>query len=207
MNQEKIGNFIRSLRKEKNLTQKELADKLNITDRAISRWERGIGCPDISLLEELSKILDITILELLKGEHLEEKKEPTNINLIESIKFGKENTLFKIKKISNYFIIILITILSSIIIITNIKSIILENKSYNYKEYLKTREVKITTPPTIPINELIKESEYNTYGSGFSLRTTSGTSYSVLMHLCLRRLSCLISQLRDVLFYRYQAVL
>ncbi len=48
MENQKIGNFIKELRKEKNLTQKELADKLFITDRAVSKWERGLSCPDIS---------------------------------------------------------------------------------------------------------------------------------------------------------------
>ena len=68
MNTEKIGKFISIKRKEKNYTQKELALKLGVTDRAVSKWERGLGCPDISLLEDLSKILDISIVELLNGE-------------------------------------------------------------------------------------------------------------------------------------------
>lgn len=67
----KIGKFIKELRKEQNLTQKELANKLGITDRAVSRWERGVGCPDISLLSDLSKILNISISELLNGERIE----------------------------------------------------------------------------------------------------------------------------------------
>ena len=53
MNKQKIGDFIKKKRKEKGLTQKELAEKLEITDRAISKWERGINCPDISLLKDL----------------------------------------------------------------------------------------------------------------------------------------------------------
>ena len=70
MNCDKIGKFIATSRKKKGLTQIELADKLNITDRAVSKWERGKGCPDISLLEDLSKILDVSIIELLKGEKI-----------------------------------------------------------------------------------------------------------------------------------------
>jgi transcriptional regulator with XRE-family HTH domain len=73
MNQEKIGKFICELRKEKNLTQKELADKLNITDRAVSKWENGRGLPDLSLLMPLCKELDISINELLSGERLNKK--------------------------------------------------------------------------------------------------------------------------------------
>ena len=71
MNYDKIGKFIQEKRKEKNLTQKELAKKLGVSDKAISKWERGICCPDISLLKDLSSILDISINELLSGEDIE----------------------------------------------------------------------------------------------------------------------------------------
>ncbi len=64
----KFGKFIQELRKEKNMTQKELAQKLNLTDKAISKWERGIGFPDIAMLKPLSEIFNISIIELLNGE-------------------------------------------------------------------------------------------------------------------------------------------
>lgn len=64
----KIGKLIFSLRKEKNMTQKQIADLMNISDKTISKWERGLGCPDISLLPELSQILGINIEEILVGE-------------------------------------------------------------------------------------------------------------------------------------------
>lgn len=57
MNYDKIGSFIQQKRKDKGLTQKQLAEKLGVTDRAISKWERGQGCPDVSILEILSKEL------------------------------------------------------------------------------------------------------------------------------------------------------
>lgn len=68
MNQEKTGLFIAQLRKEKAMTQRELAARLGITDKAVSKWERGLGCPDISLLNSLSEILGVTTSELLNGE-------------------------------------------------------------------------------------------------------------------------------------------
>ncbi len=74
MNQEKIGKFIALKRKEKKLTQEELATKLGITDRAVSKWERGINMPDASLMLELSKILGISVNELLSGELIKEKE-------------------------------------------------------------------------------------------------------------------------------------
>ena len=66
MNQEKIGNFIAKCRKEKNITQSELAEKLGVTDRSISNWENGKNMPDLSLFKPLCKELDITINELIK---------------------------------------------------------------------------------------------------------------------------------------------
>lgn len=71
MDQCKIGKFIASCRKEKNLTQAQLAEKLNITDRAVSKWENGKCLPDSSIMIELCEILDITVNELLTGEKLE----------------------------------------------------------------------------------------------------------------------------------------
>ena len=68
MDCKKIGLLIKKKRLEKNMTQQELADKLHITDRAISKWERGLGAPDISLLQDLSNILELNISDVLSGE-------------------------------------------------------------------------------------------------------------------------------------------
>lgn len=70
MNQVKIGKFISECRKEKNMTQAQLAEKLNITDRAVSKWETGRGMPDSSIMLELCGELGITVNELLSGERL-----------------------------------------------------------------------------------------------------------------------------------------
>lgn len=68
MDNEKFGLFISSLRKEKGWTQLELANKLNITDKAVSKWERGIGFPDLKMIEPLAEILDVSILEIMHSE-------------------------------------------------------------------------------------------------------------------------------------------
>lgn len=73
MNQEKIGTFI-ARRKEKKLTQTKLASYLGITDRAVSKWERGKGLPDPVYMLELCRLLDISVNELLTGEFIEETK-------------------------------------------------------------------------------------------------------------------------------------
>lgn len=73
MDQIKIGKFISLKRKEKNITQSELAEKLNITDRAISKWENGVCLPDANNMPDLCNILDITINDLFSGEVLDMK--------------------------------------------------------------------------------------------------------------------------------------
>ena len=70
MNQEAIGKFISTCRKDKGLTQMQLAEKLNITNRAVSKWETGKSCPDVSIMLKLCDILEITVNELLSGERI-----------------------------------------------------------------------------------------------------------------------------------------
>lgn len=79
MDQIKIGRFIAALRKEKKMTQLNLAEKLGITDRAISKWENGRGLPDVSLMKHLCEILGITITELLNGERAQENVTPAQV--------------------------------------------------------------------------------------------------------------------------------
>jgi len=67
MQNEKVGNIIRKARLVQKMTQKELADKMNISDKAISKWECGSGNPDISLILKLSHVLEIDVQKLLKG--------------------------------------------------------------------------------------------------------------------------------------------
>ena len=61
MDSSKVGKLIFDLRKEKNMTQKELAEALYLSDRTISKWERGVGCPDVSLLSKLSEVFGVSI--------------------------------------------------------------------------------------------------------------------------------------------------
>ena len=74
MNQEKIGQFIKKIRQDNKLTQKELADKLGVTYQAVSKWENGKNVPDISILKEMSKMFNIDIEEILDGEKKDKKK-------------------------------------------------------------------------------------------------------------------------------------
>ena len=85
------GRFIAELRKQKGFTQKELAEKLMVTDKAISRWETGKGLPDTSLLKPLGDVLGVSITELLSGKRIEEvdmKEQADNI-ILESLNYSK----------------------------------------------------------------------------------------------------------------------
>ncbi|MDE6953987.1 MAG: helix-turn-helix transcriptional regulator [Erysipelotrichales bacterium] len=74
MNTKKIGLFISSCRKEKGLTQKQLADYIGVSDKSVSKWERGINLPESSLFIPLCETLDIQVQELLLGEHIEKNE-------------------------------------------------------------------------------------------------------------------------------------
>ena len=78
MNQQKIGKFICDLRKEKNLSQYQLADMIPISRQAVSKWERGITIPDSLVLIKLSEIFDVSINEILAGERIEKKSIKKN---------------------------------------------------------------------------------------------------------------------------------
>ena len=94
MDQKRIGAFIARCRKEKNLTQMQLAELLEITNQAVSKWETGRGMPDVSLLQPLCDVLGISLNELFSGEHIsaEEYKGKAEENI---------SKLFKEKQIAN----------------------------------------------------------------------------------------------------------
>ena len=115
MDAEKMGQFIYKLRTDKNLTQSQLADNIHVTNKAISRWERGIGFPDISLLEPLSNELGVSILELLKGEKLNKHDYVAKDDINTLLK-----TIINIKK--NKLILLSITTIIAIISIIYFKT-------------------------------------------------------------------------------------
>ncbi len=88
MDQIKIGKFIAECRKQKDLTQLQLADRLGITDKAVSKWERGISMPDSSIMLELCDILGITVNDLLSGEKvtMDNYNKESESNLLEMLR-------------------------------------------------------------------------------------------------------------------------
>lgn len=105
-----FGNFLFQLRKEKGLTQQQLAEKLNVTDKAISRWETGKNYPDIEMFEDLSNILEVSISELLEGKRIE-KNNLLTVSEEQVVKQIKKNK----KSDKNYRIIICIVLVVTIV--------------------------------------------------------------------------------------------
>ena len=149
MEQEKVGKFIAVCRKEKQLTQADLAEKLNITNKAVSKWETGRGMPDASILLELSKILGVTVNELLSGEKLqvEEYKIKAEENIVniskEKDKNKRKSNIVKVLLFISIIMIIFILIVlpkylggfilnvDEKITLSDLKNIMIENESLN----------------------------------------------------------------------------
>ena len=107
MEQEMIGKFIAACRKEKGLTQMQLAEKLNITNRAVSKWETGKSMPDVSLMLDLCDILGINVNELLSGERItmEDYQKRAEENLME-LQAKKEKVQGELESIMKILIVI-----------------------------------------------------------------------------------------------------
>lgn len=101
MNSEKMGHFISELRKSQQMTQKDLAARLNITDKAVSKWERGISCPDISLLSSLAEILGVTTGELLNGEKSDSASGVVDESIDNALLYADKSARHKFNSLQN----------------------------------------------------------------------------------------------------------
>ena len=113
LNPEKVGKFIKKLRKDNNLTQQKLADKYGVTYQAVSKWENGINLPDVTLIRQMSKDFNISIEDILDGNLITKKKNRNKNILIGSI----------------LLIAIIALIIGTIIIVKNIN----DNKTFKFK--------------------------------------------------------------------------
>ncbi len=132
MDLQKMGKFIAETRKSKGLTQSQLGEQLGLSGKAISKWERGLSAPDISLLNELSSILDVSISEILSGERSKETINKETANKITMSGLGTYNKIFK-KKYSK-IILFLSVILILLLLLFSITYLITNyNKCFVYK--------------------------------------------------------------------------
>ncbi len=122
MNLQQTGNFIAQLRKEKNYTQQELADLLHVSDKAISRWETGRGFPDLSNLEPLSEVLDVSVAELLKGERMKEEVSLEEVDALHKDTLRSFRTLLHKRELRSLLIGFLASLLLLCITITHLRS-------------------------------------------------------------------------------------
>lgn len=135
MNYDKIGAFIATKRKEKNLTQKDLAKLLGVTDKAVSKWERGLGCPDVSLLEILANALDVSILEIFKGRIIENEVIPiteANDYVLETVNYTNNEVKKKYDRLVQNIITFIIVAICSLLVFLNVYHIIYLNKTESY---------------------------------------------------------------------------
>lgn len=96
MDQKKVGSFLRELRKEKQLTQEQLAERFGVTNRSVSRWETGSNMPDLSILVELADFYDVDIRDIIDGERKDEdmnKEEKERLQLVADYAETEKNTL------------------------------------------------------------------------------------------------------------------
>lgn len=107
----KMGQFILELRKAKGLTQKELAGKLHVTDKAVSKWERGISCPDITLLPELAEALGVTTGELLNGEKIKQDVVNKGVSVDNALQYAEKAAKGRMKLWQNVFALLFTAIL------------------------------------------------------------------------------------------------
>ena len=136
MNQEKIGKFITTCRKEKNLTQEELAEKLNVSNKSVSRWENGKNMPDYSVLNDLCNILDININELLSGEK-DNKETIENLDMIlkEYYKMKKQKERLKMVIIVGTVVLSQILLIVFTVLVLNYEYDNRLHQTTNIKDY------------------------------------------------------------------------
>lgn len=101
MEEKNIGQFIAELRKDKKMTQKELAAQLHITDKAVSKWERGLSCPDITLLTAVADILGVTTSELLNGKKSDTISKDTEETVDCALVYAEKSVKRKIMSLQN----------------------------------------------------------------------------------------------------------
>ncbi|MBQ9983510.1 MAG: helix-turn-helix transcriptional regulator [Lachnospiraceae bacterium] len=155
MEKEKMGEFILALRKEHGMTQKEMADALGLTDKAISKWERGLSYPDISMLEPIAVLFEVSVMELLKGERIEPdttiSMQDAQKMIDESISLSDDEITQKHKKNKGIILTLCVVTMFLISLILNVRNIMSDE---TYKEVTLDRA---SVAYEITVNEVGEE--------------------------------------------------
>lgn len=169
MDKEKFGHFVSTLRKEKGMTQKDFAEKLFLTDKAVSKWERGLSFPDISLLEPIAEILDVTVLELLQGERILEEEavmpvEEVQKMMDESLSISDEEINRKHARSKSIILLCCVIILFCISVALNIRNLanngrtqVLQTDHAAYETRMDDNGKTVFTDPDRALQQMIMD--------------------------------------------------
>ena len=169
MDKEKFGHFVSALRKEKGMTQKDFAEKLFLTDKAVSKWERGLSFPDISLLEPIAEILDVTVLELLQGERILEEEtlmpvEEVQKMMDESLSISDEEINRKHARSKSIILLCCVIILFCISVALNIRNLandgktqVLQKDNVAYETCIDENGKTVFTDPDRALNQMVTD--------------------------------------------------
>lgn len=119
MDLQKVGRYIAERRKDKKLTQEKLGELIGVTDTTISKWERGVNAPDISVLNKLSDILEVSVREILNGCKNEQNSQPEEDNTLKNIEYYTKITKLKYVKISSYIVVGILMLSAVLFTISN----------------------------------------------------------------------------------------
>ena len=173
MDQHKMGDFIRTLRREGNMTQKDLAERLNITDRAVSKWERGVCAPDIGLLEPLAEVLGTTVPELIRGERDVQPPEPEQQTQT-VIDFSKRQIAHQVGAVRRRYLLMAVAVL-----LTAAMAMVVTLRQTGWL-YVEARELSPNGGDLLTVYNRQLDSGFSTRrGTSFILRYADGTSLRV----------------------------
>lgn len=141
MDLQKVGKFIAERRKNKKLTQGKLGEIIGVTDTTISKWERGVNAPDISILNKLSEVLEVNVSEILNGCKIEERNQLDEDTTLKNIEYYTKIAKLKYIKISSYIIIGILTMFAMLFTMSNynkfkVYSISSKNSEYTVEGYM-----------------------------------------------------------------------
>ena len=200
MNQEKIGKFILELRKEKKMTQQELALKIGVTDRAISKWENGRGMPDLSLMKPLCDKLGISINELISGEKINKKEYQDRFeeNIFNTINYSQK----QIKKTRNKYVIIIVIIVLFLIVLATLFGIDINRMKNNEPVVFSTWGFDYFPPVNLDEEKIINSIENYVVANGDEYRKDANSKTFASMRVFL-----IDEKKENNLFYVYAWVL
>ena len=200
MDQERIGKFILELRKEKKMTQQELADKIGVTDRAISKWENGRGVPDLSLMKPLCDELGISINELISGEKIDKREYQDRFeeNIFNTINYSQK----QIKKTRNKYVIIIGVIFLFLIVLATLFGIDINRMKNNEPVVFSTWGFDYFPPVNLDEEKIINSIENYVVANGDEYRKDANSKTFASMRVFL-----IDEKKENNLFYVYAWVL